>query len=327
MRPEPSTGRNGPTDLLGRLADPCAEENGLSEWREGYVSGGGTRFYVRALGHGPDLTLLLHGWPETGDAWRRVAPLLAGAGYRVVCPDMKGFGRTTSDGGGYSSRTLSDEVAQLIRNLHVRKAIVVGHDWGGAVALGTAFRHPGRVRALVLANSPYRRLDLRHAWHVPLFNLPVLPEVAFRLHAQRLVGAAIRYSAVVHEAFPDEVVAAYAEGVSSDPGGWLAYYRTLSRRAVADRLVRTVRRRLPIVSRAAGPHRLRVPTTVVWGAEDPVLRIDQGRETAEDLDASFVPIPGVGHFPHEEAPRAFAQAVLDHVGPATGDEALRAAVT
>ncbi len=296
----------------------------MSDWREGYVAGGATRFFVRALGHGPDLVLLLHGWPETGDAWRRVAPLLRDAGYRVACPDLRGFGRTTSTGGGYDSRTLADEIAQLIRNLHVRKAVVVGHDWGGAVALATAFRHPGRVRSLVLTNSPYRRLDLRHAWHVPLFNLPFLPDVAFRLKGRRLVEAAIRYSAVVHEAFPDEVVSRYADAMSDRPGDWLAYYRTLSRRAVADRLIRIVRRRTPGISRAAGPHRLRVPTVVVWGAEDPVLPLEQGRSTAQDLDASFVVIPGVGHFPHEEAPREFARAVLEHLGPATGDEQLRA---
>ncbi|MEX0835858.1 MAG: alpha/beta fold hydrolase, partial [Nitriliruptor sp.] len=62
-------------------------------WREGYVSGGETRFFVRALGHGDDLALLLHGWPEDGSSWRRVAPLLVDAGYRVVAPDLKGFGR------------------------------------------------------------------------------------------------------------------------------------------------------------------------------------------------------------------------------------------
>lgn len=299
----------------------------MTDWREGYVAGGATRFFVRALGHGPDLVLLLHGWPETGDAWRRVAPLLADVGYRVACPDLKGLGRTSSTGGGYDSRTLADEISQLVRSLHVRKAVVVGHDWGGAVALATAFRHPGRVRSLVIANSPYRRFDLRHAWHVPLFNLPILPDVAFRLDGRRLVEAAIRYSAVVQEAFPDEVITAYAEAVSGQPSSWLAYYRTLSRRAVADRALRVVRRRLPGGSRTRGPHRLRVPTVVIWGEQDPVLPLEQGRATAEDLDATFVPVPGVGHFPHEEAPREFARAVLDHIGPATGDERLRAAAT
>lgn len=309
---------------MGRLGIRSREGTSI-DWREGYVAGGATRFHVRALGHGPDLALLLHGWPENGDAWRRVAPLLADAGYRVACPDLKGFGRTTSDGAGYGSRILADEIAQLIRNLHVRKAVVVGHDWGGAVALATAFRHPGRVRSLILSNSPYRRIDLRHAWHVPLFNIPVVPDLAFRLQAERLVRATLRYAAVVHEAFPDEVVSAYADAVSVDPGGWLSYYRTLSRRAVVDRAIRVARRRLPGLSRSPSPHRLRVPALVVWGAEDPVLRLEQGEATARDLDATFHTITGVGHFPHEEAPRAFAEAVLEHIGVASGDGGLAAA--
>ncbi|HEX2027149.1 MAG TPA: alpha/beta hydrolase, partial [Nitriliruptorales bacterium] len=296
----------------------------MSAWREGYVAGGDTRFFVRVLGHGPDLALLLHGWPGTGRAWHRVAPILADAGYRVACPDLKGFGRsvqredrsrssTRSLEGrsrllsrpgerrrrparrlagarrGYDSRTLADEITRLIRGLHVRKAVVVGHDWGGAVALATAFRHPGRVRALVLANSPYRELDLRRAWAIPLLNLPILPEVAFRLESERLVRLALRYAAVRTDVFPPDVVAEYADAVRADPGGWLAYYRTLSRRALVERGVGAATKALPGLARRNAAHRLRVPASVLWGAEDPVLPIALGRSAADELGARFVP--------------------------------------
>lgn len=296
-------------------------------WREGYVAGGSTRFFLRVLGHGPDLALLLHGWPETGRCWHRVAPLLGRAGYRVACPDLKGFGRSDAPRNGYDSQTLADEISRLITNLHVRKAVVVGHDWGGAVALATAFRHPGRVTALVIANSPYRRLDLRHAWHVPLFNLPLLPEMAFALRAGYLVPAALRYAASVPDAFPDEVVDEYVRAVADNPRGWLSYYRTLSRRAVVDRFRGAVRRVNPLSTRPSTPHRLRVPAAVVWGTEDPVLPMVLGRATARDLGADFVPVPGSGHFPHEEDPQAFAEAVVDLAGQgADGDAADSASV-
>ena len=88
-------------------------------WREGYVAAGDTRFFVRALGHGDDLAVLLHGWPEDGSSWRSVAPLLVDAGYRVVAPDLKGFGRSEAPSSGYDPATLADEISQLIRNLHV----------------------------------------------------------------------------------------------------------------------------------------------------------------------------------------------------------------
>ncbi len=298
-------------------------------WREGYVRGGQTRFYVRALGSptwrepgtghdpepGDDLALLLHGWPQDGSCWEPVATRLAAAGYRVVCPDLKGFGRSDTPRTGYEPATLSDEIAQLIRGLHARKALLVGHDWGGAVALATAFRHPGRVRALVVASSPFRQLDLTVSWHVPLFNLPLLPQLAFRVAGRPLTRAAIRRSAVVQTPFDANAMDRYADAVTADPAAWLAYYRTLSRRALLDWSVRKVRRRVPWLAPPSQPHRLRVPAVVIWGEEDRVTAFHLAGRVAHDLDARLVAIPGVGHLVHEEAPDVVADAILALAGP------------
>ncbi len=310
-------------------------------WREGYVRGGETRFYVRALGSpswreptptlteappgpagaggedapGDDLALLLHGWPQDGSSWEAVAQQLAAAGYRVVCPDLKGFGRSDAPRSGYDPATLADETAQLIRNLHARKALLVGHDWGGAIALATAFRHPGRVRALVVASSPFRQLDLTVSWHVPLFNLPVLPQLAFRVAGRPLTRAAIRYSAVVQTPFDAAAMDRYADAVTVAPSAWLEYYRTLSRKALVDWGVRKVRRRVPLLRQPAEPHRLRVPAIVIWGEEDRVTPFHLAGRVAHDLDAELIALPGVGHLVHEEAPDAVARAVLDLAGP------------
>lgn len=278
----------------------------MTDWREGYVSGGGTRFFTRALGHGDDVALLLHGWPETGEAWARVAPILVDAGWRVVCPDLKGMGASDRPSGGYDPETLADEMAGLIRNLHVRKAVLVGHDWGGAVALSTAFRHPGHVEALVVVNSPYRHVSLRRAWHIPMFNVPFVPELVSRVGAERLVRTAFGHAAAVQEAFTDELVSRYAEAVGTDPSSWLAYYRRITRSAVLDRV------RHP---RGGEPQRLRVPATLVWGAEDPALPVELARKDARDLGVGIVELPGVGHFPPEEDPLGLARAILDLVGP------------
>jgi epoxide hydrolase 4 len=300
-------------------------------WREGYVRGGDTRFFVRALGspawrepsddeevpRADDLVLLLHGWPQDGSCWGAVATRLVGAGYRVVCPDLKGFGRSDAPHFGYDAATLADEISRLIRNLHARKAVLVGHDWGGAIALATAFRHPGRVRALVTASAPFRQIDLTAAWHIPLLNLPVLPEVAFRLAGRRLTRAAVRHAAQVQTPFPDEVLDRYADAISNRTA-WLGYYRTLSRRAVFDWGVRRVRNRAAFLPDAEGPHRLRVPAAVVWGERDPVTPVHLAGRVAHDLDARLVVVPGVGHFVHEEAPEAFTAAILDLAGEGPG---------
>lgn len=295
-----------------------------SAWREGYVTGGDARFYVRAQGHGDDLAVLLHGWPEDGTMWRRVAPSLVQAGWRVACPDLKGFGRSSKPRDGYDPETLADEISQLIRGLHARRAVLVGHDWGGAVALATAFRHPGRVRGLVLISAPYRQLDLRASWHIPALNIPLLPELAFRTAARPLVKAVFDTAAVVTEAFPDDVIDHYAEVVGDDPGGWLRYYRSLPRRALTDWTVRRLRHRVAALSDPRRPNRLRPPTLVVWGEEDRVTPYDLASRVAYDLEADLVTVPGVGHFVPEEDPLATARAILQLAGEGAGGTAAAA---
>ncbi|MDX1621847.1 MAG: alpha/beta hydrolase [Nitriliruptorales bacterium] len=283
------------------------------------MPGGDTRFFVRVLGHGDHLAMLLHGWPEDGTCWRAVAPLLADAGYRVACPDLKGFGKSEAPKKGYDPETLADEISQLIKNLHVKKALLVGHDWGGAVALATAFRHPGRVRALVTMSSPYRQIDLKKSWHIPAMNLPVVPELAFKVAPRQLVTATLRYASVVKEPFTREVVDHYTESITAAPSAWLSYYRTLSRQAVRERVSRQVRRRVGMLNEPSEPNRLRVPALVIWGEEDPATPHSLAPQVAADLEGDLVSIPGVGHFVPEEDPLAVARAIVRHAGEVPAD--------
>ena len=309
-------------------------------WREAYLRGGETCFLVRTYDAGitadvtaqrddgcgasapgaddRDLVLLLHGWPQDGTSWHRVAPRLDAAGFRVVSADLKGFGGSDAPRKGYEPAILADEISQLIQALGARKAVLVGHDWGGAVALATAFRHPGRVRVLVTASSPFRQIDLTAAWHIPLLNLPIAPQVAFKFLGGPLTRAAIRYSAVVKEPYTDEVMDRYTAAVRAAPTAWLSYYRTLSRAALLDWGVRRIRRRATFLRPPDDPHRLRVPAMVVWGELDRVTPFHLGQRVAHDLDAELVGIAGVGHFVHEEAPERFTDAVLSLVARADG---------
>lgn len=277
-------------------------------WREGVVPGGDTRFWVREAGRGDDLVVLLHGFPHHGGSWAPVAADLVARGWRVAAPDLKGVGRTRTTSTDYDPRTLADELSRLVRNLHARRAVLVGHDWGGAVALATAFRHPGRVGGVVLVGSPYRRIQLRRAWHVALCNVPVLPEVAFRAVPRSLVRMALLAQGHGRDAVDRRLVADGAAALAVEPGAWLRYFRTLSRRAVIDDRARRVRQALPVAD-PLPPPLPRVPVTVVWGERDPTFPLPLGREVADDLGAELVVVPGVGHHVPVEAPSALAEQV------------------
>lgn len=132
---------------------------------------------VRHGGAGPAV-VLLHGHPRTHTTWRRVAPQLVKSGLTVVCPDLRGYGRSVGpapdpDHHRYSDRAMAGDVVRLMTHLGHDRFAVVGHDRGSYVAYRTALDHPERVvRLAVLDSVPIvealERADARFAeewWH------------------------------------------------------------------------------------------------------------------------------------------------------------------
>jgi pimeloyl-ACP methyl ester carboxylesterase len=121
------------------------------------VQTNGIKMRIAEQGSGP-LVLLLHGWPESWYSWRYQLPALAKAGYHVVAPDMRGFGSTEAPSSveDYTIQKLCGDVAGLIDALGEKKAIVVGHDWGAAVAWYSVLLYPERFQAIVAMSVPLR---------------------------------------------------------------------------------------------------------------------------------------------------------------------------
>ncbi len=119
------------------------------------VSANGITMHIAEEGEGP-LVLLLHGWPETSYTWRHQFGPLADAGYHVVAPDQRGYGRTDAPASAddYTIFHLVGDVVGLIEALGERQAIVVGHDWGAPVAWHTALLRPDLVRGVAGLSVP-----------------------------------------------------------------------------------------------------------------------------------------------------------------------------
>ncbi|SDY48289.1 haloacetate dehalogenase [Micromonospora pattaloongensis] len=145
---------------------------------------------VRHTGEGPAV-LLIHGHPRTGSTWHRVAPRLVEAGFSVVCPDMRGYGRSDKaeprpDHSQQSKRTVARDLVRLMHRLGHPTFAVVGHDRGSYVALRAALDHPGVVSRLVVMDGvpiseALARCDARfaHDWyHWFFFAQPDKPERA-----------------------------------------------------------------------------------------------------------------------------------------------------
>ena len=270
------------------------------------VAAADTSFLLRYSGAGDGTpVLLLHGVPETSSCWRDVAPRLA-PGRRVLAPDLPGLGGSVF-AGPYDVPTLVRQLAALLEAEQTSRVDVVGHDWGGVLALGLAGLRPDLVRRLVVVNAPFRSGPPVHrAVHLPLFALPVLPEALFRLSGRRAVDVMLRAGWRSPRPLDQERRAEYEAAYTGRQrvAAMLGYYRAAVRpRRGALR---------PGSSSAALPAVDVERALVLWGALDPVLPIATGEAVVRDLGprTEMTTVPGAGHFVLEEAPDEVAEVLL-----------------
>ena len=140
----------------------------------------GIEMHVVIAGSGPDV-LLLHGFPDSHKLWRYQIPALVEAGFRVIVPDLRGFGLTDIPKGGvraYRMDQLVADVVSLLDALGVAKARLVGHDWGAAIGWHAAIAHPDRIDRYVAISvghpTSFRKGGFEQklrSWYMLMFQL------------------------------------------------------------------------------------------------------------------------------------------------------------
>ncbi|XP_068928048.1 bifunctional epoxide hydrolase 2 isoform X2 [Petaurus breviceps papuanus] len=120
----------------------------------------GVKMHFVEMGSGP-VVCLCHGFPESWFSWRYQIPALAEAGYRVIVPDMKGYGDSSApyEIEEYSLEVLCQEMITFLDKLGISQAVFIGHDWGGFLVWNMAVFHPERVRAVGSLNTPFNPAD------------------------------------------------------------------------------------------------------------------------------------------------------------------------
>ena len=287
----------------------------VSPWKEGYINANGVRFHYVEQGKGP-LVLLIHGFPEFWYSWRYQIPVLAEAGYHVVAPDLRGYNLTEKPDWGYDIATLSADVVELIRAFGTEKAILIGHDWGGAIAWYTATVHAEHLQKLVVMNCPHPNLlykgirrpaQLKKSWYMFFFQLPRIPEWIISKNDYQFVKRALKGSAIQKAAFDREALQQYRDAIARPKALTCAinYYRVMFR----DFLVK---RKLPL------DQGVRIPTLLVWGEQDIALgkELNDGLSTwVEDLTVRY--LPDSGHWVQQEKHEEVNRIVLEFLGVAT----------
>jgi pimeloyl-ACP methyl ester carboxylesterase len=252
----------------------------------------------QAAGKGP-LLVLLHGITSTSDAWREVMPALTER-YTVVAPDLIGHGRSAKPRGDYSLGAYAAGVRDLLAVLGFEKGTVVGHSFGGGIAMQFSYLFPEYVERMALIGSG----GLGREVH-PLLRAAVLPgsEWVLPLLAREWpvkAGGAITSVAarLGIEAGPD--IAEFARGYASlvEEGASEAFVHTM--RSVIDH----DGQRVSALDRLYLADQL--PTLFIWGDADPVIPVEHGRNAHRIVAHSrYVEIEGSGHWPMLDAPERF----------------------
>jgi pimeloyl-ACP methyl ester carboxylesterase len=269
------------------------------------------RWHVATAGDGPPV-VLLHGWPQHWWMWRRVIPDLART-HRVYAPDLRGFGWSDAPPGRYSKMGLACDVERLLDELGLETCTLIGHDWGGFVALLTAIRAPERIDRLMAFSIVHPWLQpapldpmalLRTSYQLPL-AAPVLGEYVQRFGARALGLLLQRGVAPTHRWDADDV-RLFAE----------AWQRPDHARA-ASALYRTfLTRELPALMRGRyANRRLEMPVLLATGELDPVVtprRIEGAEGHVAQLRTEV--LEGVGHFVVDEQPERVLALIHQQLG-------------
>ena len=164
---------------------------------------GGLDFNVLVEGQGPDV-LLVHGFPDSNSVWRHQIPALVDAGFRVIAPDLRGFGESTAppNRDDYKIDRFVGDLIAILDALDVAKVRLVGHDWGAAVGWQTCMQHPERIdryAALAVGHpTAYAHggiVQKLKAYYVLFFQIPGLSEKAVAAGDWWLWSKMLRYDA------------------------------------------------------------------------------------------------------------------------------------
>ena len=267
-----------------------------------------------------ETVLLIHGLAGSSKTWDAVMPLLAER-YDVIAPDLLGHGESAKPSGDYSLGAFASGLRDFLAVLDVPRVTIIGHSFGGGVAMQLAYQHPELLDRLVLVGSG--GLGREVSWLLRLLTLPgfeyVMP-LGFPKPAVEVgtnVGRVLGRRGIRSERL-GEMWRAYAS-LAGAPNR-TAFVRTM--RGVIEPGGQTVNAsdRLYLAAR--------VPTMLVWGDHDAIIPVSHAHAAHDAIEGSRLEImEGMGHFQHVEDPERFTRVLTDFLDTTTagpiGPEPLR----
>ncbi len=305
------------------------------------VSANGIRLALRDEGSGPAV-VLCHGFPELSYSWRFQVPALVAAGFRVLAPDMRGYGESErpDDVAAYDVHHLTGDLVGVLDALAVERAVFVGHDWGGLVTWMMPLLEPARTAGVVGVNTPYLprapmppvamiRAALGDDHYIVHFQQPGVADAALARDVRRVFTRLMRRGVPIADVearlaargrMPNLVEMVEEEAPLGEPllddASLQVYVDAFTRTGFTGGInwYRNMDHNWETTPQLDGA-RITVPSLMVVAEWDAALR----PELAEPMkglvdDLEMVTIPRCGHWTQQEHPEALNRILVDWLG-------------
>ena len=266
-----------------------------------YVETNGIRLNVAQAGpKDGEMVILLHGFPEFSFGWKRQIRYLAAEGYRVWAPDQRGYNLSDKPDGiaAYNIDELAADVIGLIDAAGQKQVVLVGHDWGAAVAWRVAAKYPDRLAKMVVMNVPHGTVmqqtlkrnfsQLRKSWYMFFFQIPWLPETLAQRQDWKMVA--------------ESLIKSSRPGTFTD-SDLIQYRLAWSQPKAYQSMINWYRSMLQKPPVQLESPRIMVPTLLIWGVKDNFLRREMAQPSIDLCDdGRLVFIEEASHWLHHEEP-------------------------
>jgi len=244
----------------------------------------GLKINYKTLGEGRPL-LILHGWGSKSENWQRVGEFLIEKGLKVIIPDLPGFGNSQEPPQSWGLADYCQFIKEFVNSLNLEKFYLLGHSFGGALAVKCSLEFPEKIEKLFLVDAACFR---RKAFRKRLFY--IIAKI-FKIFSF------LPFYSFFRKAFYKFIVGKsdypYTEGVMKD-----IYLKIIKE---------DLSKILPQVQ---------VPTIIIWGEEDKIKQIKEARLINQKIKNSHLEIiPSIGHNPHSEAPEKLSETIIKFLRP------------
>ncbi|MCC5617707.1 alpha/beta hydrolase [Nostoc sp. CHAB 5836] len=272
-------------------------------WKHDYITTNGVKLHYVTQGEGP-LMLMLHGFPEFWYSWRHQIPEFA-QDFKVVAIDLRGYNDSDkpTEQSAYVMNEFIKDVEGVIKALGYQKCVLVGHDWGGAIAWNFAYAHREMLEQLIILNLPHPTKfsqglrtpqQLLRSYYIFIFQLPWIPELLLQSSDYQAIETLFQGTAFNESAFTKADINAYKNAAAKRGAltAMLNYYRNIFQQKMLN------------------PNWgvLKVPTLMIWGENDTALGKELTYDTAAYVrDFQIKYIPNCGHWVQQEQPELVNQ--------------------